>query len=259
MEFIPVIIAALIGSCLSFFCGFGLGTILLPAFLIFFPIDVAIAATAVVHMLNNLFKLWLVGKQADGKMVIRFGLTSIVGALIGAMLLTLVSQMPALFHYSISGHDFEVHGIHVMIGMLIIVFAFLEIHPRFQSITIGAKWLPAGGLISGFFGGLSGHQGALRSAFLMKSGMSKEAFIGTRVVIACMVDLTRISVYAIQIKTGWSMIEPWLVIAATLAAFVGAYFGNLWMKKTEHRIMNVMISISLILFGMAMIAGLTGH
>lgn len=258
MEFLPVILSALIGSCLSFFCGFGLGTILLPAFLLFFPIEIAVAATAVVHMLNNLFKLWLVGRQADKKMVIRFGLTSILGALVGALMLTMVAQLPALTSYQLNGKTFEVHWINVLIGLIIMAFAFLEIHPRFKSITIGAKWLPIGGLISGFFGGLSGHQGALRSAFLMKSGMSKEAFIGTRVVIACMVDVTRIGVYSSQIKSGWTMINPMLVVAASLAAFVGAYFGNQWMKKTELRAINIIISISLLLFGIAMIAGFTG-
>lgn len=255
MEFLPVIIAALIGSCLSFFCGFGLGTILLPAFLLFFPIDVAVAASAIVHMLNNLFKLWLVGKQADRKMIIRFGFTSVIGSLLGALLLTAVAQLPLLASYSIGAHAYDIRWINLLIGIIIVVFAFLEIHPRFKSIKIGNGLLPFGGLISGFFGGLSGHQGALRSAFLMKSGMNKEAFIGTRVVIACMVDVTRITVYATQIKSGWGMIHPSLVIAATLAAFVGSYLGNQWMKKTELRLMNLIISISLVVFGVLMAAG----
>jgi hypothetical protein len=40
---------ALIVSGLTLFSGFGLGTILMPAFALFFPLTVAIAATAVVH------------------------------------------------------------------------------------------------------------------------------------------------------------------------------------------------------------------
>ncbi len=38
--------------------------------------------------------------------------------------------------------------------------------------------------MTGFFGGLSGMQGAMRSAFLAKSGLGKEAFIATGAVIA---------------------------------------------------------------------------
>ena len=51
-------------------------------------------------------------------------------------------------------------------------------------ITALAAFLAAGGLLSGFLGGLSGHQGALRSAFLIKCGLSKEVFIASGVVIA---------------------------------------------------------------------------
>jgi len=32
---------------------------------LFFPVSIAVALTAVVHMLNNLFKLVLMGKYAD--------------------------------------------------------------------------------------------------------------------------------------------------------------------------------------------------
>ncbi len=256
LEFLPVILAALIGSFLSFFCGFGLGTILLPAFLLFFPLEVAVAASAVVHMLNNIFKLTLVGKYADWQMIKSFGLMSVVGSVIGALCLGLIAHAGSLYEYDLGGTTFKVTLINLVIGVIIIVFSLLEILPQFKTIVIPKKVLPVGGLISGFFGGLSGHQGALRSAFLMKSGLSKNAFIGTRVVCACLVDLSRITVYATQIKTGWSQINPLLVAAASLAAFSGAWFGNQWMKKTELGVLNVIISVSLILFGIGLGLGM---
>jgi len=37
----------------------------MPAFALFFPIEVAVAATAIVHLANNIFKGGLVGKKAD--------------------------------------------------------------------------------------------------------------------------------------------------------------------------------------------------
>jgi len=58
------------------------------------------------------------------------------------------------------------------------------------------RYLPLGGVLSGFFGGLSGHQGALRSAFLIRCGLSQEAFVATGIVAACLVDLARLAVYA---------------------------------------------------------------
>jgi len=66
---------ALFVSALTLFSGFGLGALLMPAFALFLPtVPVAVAATAVVHLANNLFKLALVGRKADGTAVVRFAL-----------------------------------------------------------------------------------------------------------------------------------------------------------------------------------------
>ncbi|MCK5583479.1 MAG: TSUP family transporter, partial [Elusimicrobiales bacterium] len=67
-------IAALAASFLTFFSGFGLGTILMPVFILFFPIDTAIALTAIVHFLNNILKVSLLWKDATWKVVLKFGL-----------------------------------------------------------------------------------------------------------------------------------------------------------------------------------------
>ncbi len=65
----------------------GWGTLLPPVMAVFFPSDLAIALTAVVHCLNNIFKLGLLGRHADKAVVWRFGLPAIGAALIGARLL----------------------------------------------------------------------------------------------------------------------------------------------------------------------------
>ena len=73
MDYFVIGIAALLASGLTLFSGFGLGTLLMPVFALFFPIDLAIALTAIVHLLNNLFKLILLGKFADLKTSFVFG------------------------------------------------------------------------------------------------------------------------------------------------------------------------------------------
>ncbi len=67
MEYLLVCIVAFLGSGLTFFSGFGLGTLLTPVFAIFFPVDMAIALTAIVHFLNNVFKLTLLRKNINKK------------------------------------------------------------------------------------------------------------------------------------------------------------------------------------------------
>ena len=79
MEIAVICLAAFFTAVLTFFSGFGLGTILTPVFAIFFPIDIAIALTGVVHFSNNLFKIALVGKNTDKGVLLRFGIPAILG------------------------------------------------------------------------------------------------------------------------------------------------------------------------------------
>jgi len=255
MEVLIIATVALGGAFLSFFSGFGLGTLLLPAFLLLFPPPVAIAATAVVHMLNNLFKLVLLGRYAQLKILISFGITSVIGAWFGAQWMTRLAATERSFGYTLGTREMEVPAISLVIGGLIIAFTLLEAWPRFERLVIPMHWFPVGGAISGFFGGVSGHQGALRSAFLMKAGLSKEAFMGNRAAIATLVDLTRIGVYTAMMGASWGEVNPWLVFIATMAAFSGAYLGNKFMKKIEIKSIHRIITVSLLVFGVAMCLG----
>jgi uncharacterized membrane protein YfcA len=74
MQYIIISLVAFLGSGLTFFSGFGLGTLLTPVFGLFFPLEIAIGMTAIVHLLNNLFKLVLVGKHAEKNILFRFGI-----------------------------------------------------------------------------------------------------------------------------------------------------------------------------------------
>jgi hypothetical protein len=147
-------------SGLTLFSGFGLGTVLMPAFALFFPVPVAIAATAVVHLANNLFKLALVGRQADWSVVARFSLPAAGAAILGASALVMFAGLPVLATYEFLGREHEVTVLNIVIGVLIVAFALLELSPAFAALAFPPRYLVLGGLISGFFGGLSGNQGA---------------------------------------------------------------------------------------------------
>jgi uncharacterized protein len=97
MEIIIIALAAFAISILTFFSGFGLGTILTPVFAIFFPIDLAIALTGVVHFCNNLFKIVLVGRKTDKAVLIRFGIPAILASFAGAWLLIKITGLPVLY------------------------------------------------------------------------------------------------------------------------------------------------------------------
>ena len=256
MEEIIISIVALLASALTFFSGFGLGTILLPVFAIFFPIDLAVALTAIVHFLNNVFKFFLTGKSIDKSVLLKFGLPSIVAAFFGALLLNFLSHLQPLFSWNFSGEEFQVTPIKFIIALLLIFFALFDIVPKLKNLQFSRKYLPFGGLISGFFGGLSGHQGALRSAFLIRAGLSKETFIATGIAIACLIDITRLSVYSKNILAVKDSIDWKLVIIATLSAFAGAVIGNKVLKKMTIETVQMFVAIALIIFAVFLLLGI---
>lgn len=254
MNYFIICLVALLGSGLTLFSGFGLGTLLVPVFAIFFPIEIAIALTAIVHFLNNLFKLALLGKNASKEIILKFGIPSIVAAFAGAYCLTLLTHTQPLLTYQIVNHSFEITPVKLTIAILLIVFALFDIIPKLANLQFDKKYLPLGGLLSGFFGGLSGNQGALRTAFLIRANLTKETFIATGVVIACMIDISRLTVYAKQIISIGDQFNYTLIIAATLSAFAGAYIGNRLLKKIT--IKTVQYIVATMLFVFALLLGL---
>lgn len=253
MELIIVGITALSASLLTFFSGFGLGTIMLPVMALFFPLEIAIAATAVIHLLNNLFKVALIGNHLNKEVLFRFGITAIVFSFLGALLLGYMGD-PILFQYQLLEKNIEVSGLKVLIGSLMILFSVVELLPS-EKLRMDPKWLPFGGMLSGFFGGLSGHQGALRSMFLIKVGLSKEAFVATGIVIAILIDISRLTIYGKNIEISLLADQWTLLTTATLSAFAGAIGGKYLLKKVTITFLNIMVSSLVILFSLALILG----
>jgi uncharacterized protein len=255
MEILIICIVTLLGAGLTLFSGFGLGTLLTPVFGIFFPIEVAIAMTAIVHFANNIFKLNLFRGDINWDTVLRFGIPSVIAAFLGAYILNQLSGLQSISNYSIANKTFSITYIKLIIGILLIFFALIDIVPTMQ-IQFNKKYLPIGGLISGFFGGLSGNQGAIRSAFLIKAGLTKEQYIATGVMIACMIDTARLVMYQEKIHNNINAANAFLLIAAILSAFVGVYFGNKLFKKMTVQSIQYIVAAFLIIFGFLLSFGI---
>jgi uncharacterized membrane protein YfcA len=252
MEIVLIGVVAALASLLTFFSGFGLGTILTPVLVIFFPVDVAIALSGIVHLLNNLFKITITGKQVNWKTGLKFGLPAIIGAFAGAELLMLLPGTTILYSYSIGQKIFHIAPMKLIISILMIVFALFEVVPYLKNIQFKEDKLYIGGLISGFFGGLSGNQGALRSAFLLRCGLTKEGFIATGIMIACLVDFTRLSVYFSRFVKVDLQQNSLLLTVAVLSAFAGAYFGSMALKKITMRFIQWTVTIMIFILAAAL-------
>ncbi|MBM3185033.1 MAG: sulfite exporter TauE/SafE family protein [Bacteroidetes bacterium] len=256
MEIVLISITAFATAILTFFSGFGLGTILTPVFMLFFPVELAIALTGIVHFFNNIFKLILVGRNAKKEVLLRFGIPAVLAALLGSLVLLNITNSIPLFSYVAFGKLYEVYPVKFIVSILLILFASMDLIPYFQKLQFGKDKLILGGFLSGFFGGLSGNQGALRSAFLIKAGLSKEALVGTAVVISTFVDFTRLGVYATRFEKSGLFENLELVIWATLSAITGAYLGNKLLKKVTLGFLQVLTAIMLILMSICLGAGI---
>lgn len=256
MDLFLIGLVAFAAAVLTFFSGFGLGTLLLPVFLLFFPAGPAIALTALVHLLNNLFKAGLMGKHASRRVVLGFGLTALPGAWLGARLLGWLEGQPPLGYWQWGAWQGEWHLLHLAVALLMAAFASLELLPEKRQPAFPTRLLPVGGLLSGFFGGLSGHQGALRSAFLLRLGLSKETFIASGILVACAIDLVRLGVYfhqglAVEGSQQWQAL-----ITGVTAAMAGALLGQRLLKKMTLRHLHLLVAIGIFLLAILLGLGL---
>jgi uncharacterized protein len=246
--FIICLTAFVVGG-LTLYAGFGLGTMLMPVIALFVPIQTAITVTAVVHFLTNIAKLALVGRHADTHVILRFGLPASLAASAGAWVLGWLSGLTSVVHYQLLGHQFEVLPVKAVIAVLLLGFVLLELRNE-AALQIERRYLPLGGVVSGFFGGLSGHQGAFRSAFLAKSGLTKHQFLGTSVVIACLVDLSRLVMYSTTLslqRLGEQSVALLAIVASALLGTVLAarYIEKVTMKTIRTLIATLLMSIAL--------------
>ncbi|UCC68713.1 MAG: sulfite exporter TauE/SafE family protein [Armatimonadota bacterium] len=261
MAYFLVCTAALLVSALTFFSGFGLGALLMPVFALFFPVEVAVAATAMVHMANNFFKLALVGRYAVWRVWALFALPGAALAFVGAFVLTKIADIAPFASYELGGKSHEISLVKIVIASLIAFFSVFQLHPYFGRIPFERKWLPVGGAVSGFFGGLSGHQGALRAAFLAKMRFDAQSYIGTSVACSTTVDIARMTVYGIALSAGHfgelgEGKATGLVIAGIAAAFTGAFLGSRYMKKMTMGAVRVLVGVMLMALAIAIGSGL---
>ena len=163
--------------------------------------------------------------------------------------------------YELGGREFSITAVKLVVAALIGRFAALELAPAFATLRFGPRYLALGGALSGFFGGLSGHQGALRSAFLAGAGLSATAFVGTASVAALLVDAVRLAVYGTTLFSG-SLSEalgegsPGVVAVAIGAAFVGNLAASRFLKGVTMQGIRKLVGVLLAVLAVALATGI---
>src|SRR5574343_145865 len=256
MDYAIIALTVLFGAVLTFFSGFGLGTLMLPVFSLFFPLPIAVGATAIVHLSNNLFKFGMVYKHIHKTTLLSFGFPAVLASLLGAITLKYLTELPIAGTYLIGESVIEISYLKIVIGSLMIFFSLIELIPQLLPLGSIKKNIVLGGLLSGFFGGISGHQGAFRSAFLSKAELSKEEFVATSNAIALLIDLFRIIVYYETFNFAALRYKTDLLEVGIVCAFVGTYLVKKLLNKVTMSGIQEIVAYCLFLLGSLFIAGL---
>ena len=231
-----ILLLAFIGTffaaALTVPAGFGLSTMLTPIVLLIMGPHEAVAVVAVVHAAHNAGKFIALRDSVDFSAFRRYGVWLVFGSIAGALLQTRVQQEPLL----------------ALIGAFLIILPILTLSESWTGYRIPEANDRFGGLGSGFMGGLSGHQGALRAMFLTRRLPDKMSYAATASVLALCVDLSRVPVYILSRP---EEIYQHLQLTAVLviSALIGVRAGKKWLESLKSAWVNKMVMSGIIASG----------
>ncbi len=199
---VALTVVAVLSGATAAVVGFGIGSLLTPLLAVRVGMPAAIAAIALPHAAATALRFWRLRGAVDWAVVRRFGVLSAAGGLAGALL-----------YARLGGRELTL----VLAGLLILtgVTGLTGIMRRVDSGPAAGVL----GAISGFFGGLAGNQGGLRSAALLTFHLPPAAFVATATATALLVDLARTPVYLWRASA--DLLSLWLPITVATAGVLG--------------------------------------
>lgn len=212
--------------------GFGIGSFLIPLVSVRTGTKVAIALVSLPHFLGTSVRFWLLKSKVNRKILFRFGSLSAAGGLTGALL-----------------HSFFVNNLlQIIFAITLILAGIVGVLQVSKRLRFGKKGAAIAGLASGFFGGLVGEQGGIRSVALLNFDVEKEAFIATATATGLIVDAVRMPVYFL---TQSSQVSQFLfiIILSSAAVITGTLAGNLLLKRIPEESFKRIVSLLILILG----------
>ncbi|GAB4315024.1 MAG: sulfite exporter TauE/SafE family protein [Methanobacteriaceae archaeon] len=229
MDEIFFFMAAFLAEIMGTMAGFGSSTIFLPLALFFVDLPTALILVAFFHVFGNLSRVTFFRQSINIKLILLFGVPSVILTVIGAYLVPFISQEILKF----------------ILGISLIILSLFKPDLKFPA-TVNVSIL--GGSISGFLAGLIGTGGALRGAFLMSFNLKKSQYIATAAIIALAVDLTRIPIYFSEgfLEPNFYFFLPILFLISVAGSYIGKKIVNkIPQKYFKKFVLNIIILISL--------------
>ena len=87
-------------------------------------------------------------------------------------------------------------------------------------------------------------------------GLKKEVFIGTTVVISSFVDLTRLSVYSLNIINIDLSSYSSLAFFSISSGVIGSYLGHKVLKKITYKYIRILVACLIIFLALGLLLGL---
>ena len=229
-------VCATVAGAVAAVSGFGIGSLLTPLIALQAGTKTAVAAVSVPHLIGTGLRFWALRGSLDRRVFWRFGLTSAAGGLAGALLNARASS-PALT---------------IVFGSLLVFAGAAQITGSAQRWRFHGSVAWIAGALSGFFGGLVGNQGGIRSAALLGFDLPKERFVATATAIALMVDAARMPVYVAAERAQVAAIWP-LVVISVLGVVGGTLAGQRVLMIVPERRFKQIVGAIILLLGIAML------
>ncbi len=239
MFYLLLIVAGALGGGIAAVAGFGIGSILTPAFGTQVGTKLAVAAVSIPHLCGTIVRLWPIRRHIDRRVLLSFGIASAAGGLAGALLHVRL-ESPILSY---------------VLGALLVFASLMELTGWNKRMSFSGVLSWIAGALSGLFGGLVGNQGGIRSAAMLGFDIRKEAFVATATATALLVDGARMPEY---VAMEWSRIaRVWpSVLAMTIGVLAGTAIGWLFLKRIPERIFRKVVAVIILALGIAMLAGM---
>lgn len=233
---IIVFLVAIVAGAVAAVSGFGIGSLLTPVFAGRYGTKLAVAIVSVPHLLATAARFSRLRQHLDRRVFLNFGILSAAGGLAGALL---------------NAHA-NSRSLAIVFGCLLVFAAISGLTGFIDRLRFGTRiaWL-AGGL-SGFFGGLVGNQGGIRSAALLGFDIRKEALVATATAVALIVDGARMPVYLAVESRGVLSAWPLLLIAVG-GVLLGTFWGVGLLRRIPERTFRKLLYLLILALGIYMV------
>jgi uncharacterized membrane protein YfcA len=239
MPFEPLfLLASTFAGAIASISGFGIGSLLTPLLAgQTGSTKLAIALVAVPHFFATSLRLWMLRRHIHTGVLVRFGSASAAGGIMGAFF-----------------HSFFSSPVATLIFALVLLLAgTLGISGLSSRLRFKGAWAWIAGILSGFFGGLVGNQGGIRSAALLGFEIDKKTFVATATAVGVVVDLVRMPVYF------WSsheeILSRWpLLLWSTAGVIAGTFLGHRILNLIEEQLFRKLVSLLIFFLGLYMLA-----